>query len=173
MSRRSVLGLTLVVALLAAGPVRPAAASTVVGQPRSLAELAGASDLVLIGTVVSASGHWTADGVIVTRVQLLPGEVLKGQAPGPSVTFEQPGGRAGDTTMAIAGVPRFHPGERVLVFLRRQAGDRLAAVAPDAGKFTVEPGASGDVVARRGADGPGPLEVIALDEARRRIGVRP
>lgn len=89
---------------------------------RSLEELTGGAEVIVLGTVETAEGAWSDDGrMIVTRVQVAVEKSLKG-GPRATVVFEVPGGRVGDTMMVASGAPVFRAGERVALFLDRSRG---------------------------------------------------
>jgi hypothetical protein len=121
---------------------------------------------VAIGDVTTMVGEWDAAGTrILTRVHLEPREVLKGTAPSP-LSFTRLGGRVGDRMSAVGGAARFAPGERVLVFLARDAAGDLRLADLVHGKFRIErDAATGREYAVRSTGAPG-ADRIALDQVR-------
>ena len=55
-----------------------------------------------------------------------------------SLFLNQPGGSAGGIAQAVPGLPRFFPGEEVILFLKRIESDRFATVGGKQGKFVVK-----------------------------------
>src|SRR6266480_4821591 len=82
-------------------------------------EMADRVDLVFVGKVVGSRAEWRSvgtDRVIFTLVEFETAEVLKGNA-GVTVTLQFLGGTVGGGTLEVADVPRFNPGERVVLFV--------------------------------------------------------
>src|SRR5690349_5203350 len=98
---------------------------------QTYAELAAASDRVLIGTVGSRASHWGDDAHIYTDLLVYPDLSLKGADDGP-VVFSLLGGTVGDTTMTVSDGPELPEGERMVVFLKRENG-RFVVVGRRAG----------------------------------------
>jgi hypothetical protein len=116
-----VLGLlTVALLLLAAAPT--AQATTLVYM--SVEELAArATTIVLVDTTATSTrSNRAADGKLrdlQTVAQLHTGQVLKGS---PAADFEVAvlGGRLGDLSLVVDGMPTFAPGERCVLFLDEQ-----------------------------------------------------
>lgn len=108
-------------------------------RPISDENLVAASALVVIGEVEEVRGARLADGRIVTQADLRVDESLKGAA-APRVRVTEAGGRVGDLTVRIPGMPAFVPGERVLVFLRERADGTLGTTALSLAKYTITSG---------------------------------
>jgi len=124
--------------LCAAGP----AFSTMV--PRfSLEELATGSDLIVHGKVLRTWTAWDAATQIIwthSEVQVI--DALKG-SPQSAVVVSEPGGSVDDVTMAISGMPRYQPGEEVVLFLFQTPVGLWRARGLGQGKFLVTESASG------------------------------
>jgi hypothetical protein len=156
-------GAGLIAALL--GAAAALAASVV---PIPLADLAGAADVVVLGTVQSVRVERDAGGTARTRVDVRATEVLKGAADPGMVVLRQLGGVDAGGGSLVGGGATFRPGEDVLLFLRRRNGE-LRLVGEAQGKFTVarEDGAGGGT-ATRPATGAGPAtERVPLEAIRR------
>jgi hypothetical protein len=158
--------LLAVVALVTAA----SAANAMTIRPLSDAQLAGTSDVIVLGTVAAvASGE--SRGRIVTWVDIAVERSLKGRLPGSRIRLTEAGGRAGDRRLVIPGAPDYTVGERVVVFARVW-GDRLLRTNSFAlGKFTVVPSPGGVAQARRGAPAARaePLDAL-LDRIRTLVG---
>ena len=111
--------------------------------PMADAELVAASSLVLIGDVTRVRAVMTAENRIVTRVTLAVEETLKGATDEAEAVVTVPGGWLGGRGVWVDGAPRFDPGERVLVFLRRAGDETLRTTAMSLGKYRVAPGRGG------------------------------
>jgi hypothetical protein len=132
--------LLLVLSLLSS----PALAATVLraGVP----ELAAASDLVVHG-VVRVVDDAVSQGPFRTVVEVELLEVLKGRHTEPVLRLVLPGGRRGDLTMVVPGMPRFAPGDEVVLLLERTArGYAFAGLAQ--GVFKVDRGGRVPIVTR-------------------------
>src|SRR5262249_38872864 len=90
----------------------------------TLPELVRRSETIVHGVVESVRTEPEAGGArIYTYITLSGREFLKGGgAPGTQVTFRQLGGQVGDQVLYVAGTPRFHPKEEILVFLTGKDG---------------------------------------------------
>jgi len=114
-----------------------ACATTVI--PPTFEEMTDRAELVFVGKVVSSRSEWRVVGtnrVIFTLVEFERQEVLKGQA-GASVTLQFLGGTVGDTTLEIAGVPKFKSGDREILFVEGNGVQFCPLVGVFHGKFGV------------------------------------
>jgi len=157
--------------------------------PVEFGEMVQGSQLVIHGRVVDVRAQQTGDRrSIETVVTVAVSEALKGR-PADSVTFRVPGGEVGRYRRVIVGVPRFEPGDDIIVFLRGGApamptvfglsqglyrvartADGAAVVAPAP---LMEP-ATGTVRVVRGDPARQPLSLEAFSrEVRARAGGRP
>lgn len=130
-----------------------------------LRALVGASDHVVVGTVVSVESRYDHLDRIVTDATVRVDERMLGAAPeGSTVLVRRLGGVLGDVGLRIEGEPSFLPGERVLLFARTIASERLLrpvgmsqGVLPiqrdEAGAEMVMPGGEGLSLVQRGGDG--------------------
>lgn len=145
-------------------------ASAMTIRPMSDAQLAGTSDLIVLGTVAAvASGEW--QGRIVTWVDVAVERSLKGRVPGSSIRLTEAGGHAGARQLVIPGAPEYGVGERVVVFARVW-GERLLRTNSFAlGKFAVATAPTGVAEARRGppAERAEPLDAL-LERIRTLVG---
>ena len=107
---------------------------------RDISVYAEQSDAVVIGTVVEIGGaHWARDHTMIQReVELSVEQTLKGD---PTVTRRQvvvEGGTVGERSVMVEDGVRFTPGERVLLFLGRNARDDLGVFAGAYGKYSID-----------------------------------
>jgi hypothetical protein len=117
----------------------PAYGGAVLLGPPSLAAQTADADLVVVAWVDDVTGRRAAGGATIeTDVRLQVERVLKGGAPA-SLRLTLPGGAVGNARLQVGGVPRFWPGERVLLFLRaRPTG--LVLVGLWQGKYSLVDG---------------------------------
>jgi hypothetical protein len=104
----------VLVSLLTAAP---AAATTFVAS--SVEEMARSSEAVVHGRVIATAARATADGGIVTDVDVAVASAWKG-APEQTVRLVVPGGTLGQIALRVEGAPTFAPGEEVVVFAARE-----------------------------------------------------
>ena len=82
------------------------------------------SDLVLVGHVLNMEAVYNAEGEIVTRIDLLVEEPLKGMARlGEIFSFHAWGGSLDGTVVETEGEARYRLGEKVLVQLENINGE--------------------------------------------------
>ena len=161
-ARSSLVGWLLAAAcVLGATPV--AHATSV--EAMDLGALVRAADHVVVGTVVSTEARYDHLDRIVTDATVRVDERMHGAAPeGSTVIVRRLGGVVGDVGLRIEGEPTFLPGERVLLFARTIASERLLrpigmsqGVMPiqrdAAGAEVVMPGGEGLSLVQRGDDG--------------------
>ncbi len=160
----------LVAVLLSMASVSSAGLS--VDQPLSIPAMTRQAQVVVIGEVVSAAGEWNpARTLIVTRVEVSVGEILKGTVQGRRLSFFQLGGQVGDVASAVGGTPSFGRGERVLLFLSRRRDGTLGVVSVFQGKFSLErdPATGREMAVRSAPESAEVLDRLPVDEARSRI----
>lgn len=115
--------------------VGAAKALTVV--PPTFEEMAEQADLVFVGKSIASRAAWRTvgtDRVIFTFVEFQADEILKGSA-GKTVTLQFLGGTVGDVSLDVAGIPRFSPGERVILFVEKNGVQFCPLVGVFHGKF--------------------------------------
>jgi hypothetical protein len=99
-----------------------ASATTIVYVP--LRKSVQMSDLVLVGYVVGVQAEYGREGEIVTRIDLLVEEPLKGGAgPGEIFSFHAWGGSLDGVNVETVGEARYRLGEKVLVQLEDIEGE--------------------------------------------------
>jgi hypothetical protein len=119
MTLRRSLPIALALALVAA------TTSATVVLRLSLAELVDRAEVILEGQVLDTVAGHDRRGGIATTVTVLVEDGLSGVDSGELFRFTLPGGVVGERGMVIAGVPRYEPGERVLLFLESESGRGL------------------------------------------------
>ncbi|HWP66901.1 MAG TPA: hypothetical protein VNO26_13400 [Candidatus Limnocylindria bacterium] len=132
-------------------------------RPLSDENLVAASGLVVIGRVEQVRSARLPGGRIVTQADLVVDTTLKGPAHR-RIRVTEAGGRVGDVTVRIPGMPRFVAGERMLVFLRERPDGTLGTTALSLAAYTVT-GAT-PALARRTAPA---FDERRLDAFERRI----
>jgi len=145
--------------------------ATVSDAPLAVEELTRRAELVVIGEVISvASELFASEGQIITRIDVRVDEALKGSPGRASLHLQQPGGRVGEVTRDVAGMPTFAQGERVLLFLGRRGDGGLAVVGLFQGKFTLQRDESGREIVVRRVPGSGEVvDRLPLDDVRSAI----
>lgn len=97
----------------------PAAFTAVYVVPEDRVMVHAASGIV-VGTIYDSRGELAPDGRLHTVVELSVEEALRGEFDkGQVLSVSELGGEWNGSRWAIAGVPEFHPGERVLFFLEK------------------------------------------------------
>jgi hypothetical protein len=114
-----------------------AAAPAAVVERATLETLTERSEVIAHARCVRTWSAWDDfTGVIWTHSELALYEGFKGRA-GTVLRVSEPGGVVGGAGMAVEGVPRFEPGEEVVVFLYRTPLGLLRVRGAGQGKFTV------------------------------------
>ena len=140
--RMSTLVAALVVTLALAAP---AGASVVMAL--SFDEMAADAHRVVLGDVTAVDARWVErDGrkTIETVINIAVQTELSNASAGATVRIVQPGGQVGEVGLFVSGMPEFHAGERVLVFLHVTGTDDQgnlthSVVGMAQGKFIVLP----------------------------------
>lgn len=156
MMRRAIVLTALAVALCASA----LSATTVLYVPidRSI-EM---SEAVLVGHVLRMEPAYNANGEIVTRIDLLVEESLKGDAgAGEIVTFEAWGGSLDGVNVETVGEARYRLGQKVLVQLENVNGE-LHTLGLSFGKWDVTKDAKGQQWLSRSLSD---LNVVGITEA--------
>jgi hypothetical protein len=102
----------------------------------SLAELAGAAESIVVGSVRSVRCAWDdRHRTILSTIEVDVNEVWKGSVSSSQVVLVTTGGSVGDIEMSGQGMPTFAVGEKSLLFLR--GTPRLQVVGMSQGKRTL------------------------------------
>jgi len=118
--------------------------------PIPLEELVHQSDLIIIGRVKCLDSGWNEDKrIILTRAEIELLLILKGEhAKSTPVTVVYRGGNVNGIEMRFSEAVTLSEGERVLLFLRRCDNGQYRIYGWLQGKYTIESGANGDLVAK-------------------------
>ncbi|MBX3465770.1 MAG: hypothetical protein KF878_02595 [Planctomycetes bacterium] len=109
---RRALGCALVLAL-AFWPTGEARSTTV--EALEPEDLVARAEAIVWGDVVAVRADWDERRTrIYTHVEVAPRETLKG-GPAPTVALKLPGGEVDGVVSVVHGVPRFRPGEEVVL----------------------------------------------------------
>jgi hypothetical protein len=122
----------------------------------SIAEMAHASSLVVRARCVSTSVRWE-EGEIWTFTEFEIEESWKGAAAaGSKFTVRLLGGRLGEITSRVSGVPQFRPGEDVVLFLQPAPRGNFNVVSWEQGTFRVrhDPRSGADLITQDTASFP-------------------
>jgi hypothetical protein len=131
-SIRTLTALALVAASLAASN-SSAFATTL--KRMSVTDLSRAAHTVVRARCITNSTRWDA-GEIWTFTTLDVEEVWKGSVPA-QITVRLLGGSAGNFTSTVSGVPRFLPGEELILFLERTPAQDFSIVSWMQGTFRI------------------------------------
>lgn len=111
--------------------------------PRTLDELVGRADLILVGKVTHKEVNSQPDAVLgdsisVSRYKFQVADVLKGATvkAGDLFTFQQVGGN-GAAGLRVVGATTYTEGQEYLLFLKLLPNDLWTTVGMEQGKFTV------------------------------------
>ena len=102
-----------------------------------LPEIVQKSDRIVEGVVESVESRWDAERKLAfTYVSFRVDEEFKG-VPARNVTLKLLGGTVGALNVTVAGMPRFTPRQRAIVFLRSQPGAMYDLVGLNQGVYEV------------------------------------
>ena len=107
-------------------------------------DLIVAAEAIVDGVVIDSYAQLTPSGSIETITVIRIRQAIKGKFDRSQLEIAVPGGVAGGRGLAIAGAPRFAPGEQVLLFLEKSAGDRWTPKNLGLGTFRFTISASGE-----------------------------
>lgn len=114
-------------------------ASASVARSLDLAELVRRSDRVAVVTALEQRASWDSYGRIVTDVTARVDELVKGDpSTASTLALRTLGGSIGDLGMRVEGEYALPIGERALVFLRRDASNRMRTVGLSQGVLRIE-----------------------------------
>lgn len=107
----------------------------------SVARISRVAKLIIRARCISNSTRWDA-GEIWTFTSFEVGETWKG-APPERITVRLLGGTLGALTSTVSGVPRFRPGEEVILFLQPTSRGDFSVVSWEQGTFRIRSGSAG------------------------------
>jgi hypothetical protein len=120
--------------LLAALLVSPSAGATTFAH-MSVAEMSRASTEIVRARCIANSVGWD-EGEIWTFTAFEVEETWRGEAPA-RITVRLLGGRLGNVTSSVSGVPRFRTGEDVVLFLQPSRHGNFSIVSWQQGTFRI------------------------------------
>ena len=136
----------------------------------SFADLVNKAEVIVAAQVIDSRTYRTGDGkLILTSYTVQVGETIKGNA-SPTVTITTIGGKLGNTTLRVSGMPQFENGENAILFLEH-SGAYTTVVGLGQGKFRITNGEVSNMVTGLSfSDGgtAGPIKMTA-DEFKRQI----
>jgi hypothetical protein len=130
---RDIYVLASAVLLVALTANQPAGATTLMRM--SLVQMSHAAQLIVRARCLDNSTRWDA-GEIWTFTSLDVEEVWRGSAPS-QISVRLLGGRVGNITSTVSGVPRFSPGEEVVLFLEPTPRGDFSIVSWEQGTFRI------------------------------------
>lgn len=139
LKKHTILPLLAVLVLLAL-PGAPRLRATTLAR-MDVEELTRSATLVGRARCVSNVSRWV-DDLLWTLTTLEMTEIWKGQAPR-TITVRLIGGRAGGRRILVEGVPRFLPGEELVVFLEPSGKDDWTVTSWAQGTFRISHVATG------------------------------
>jgi hypothetical protein len=101
----------------------------------SVAQMSRAAHAIVRARCIENSAGWDA-GEIWTFTSFEVREVWQGSAPA-RIIIRLLGGRVGNLTSSVAGVPRFRSGEEVVLFLERTPRGDFSVVSWEQGTFRI------------------------------------
>src|SRR6058998_3291072 len=127
----------IIVAFIVLAWTPVALATTIV--PVADADLVDAAAAIVLADVKAIESRWDpAQRLIFTVITLDVRDSLKGEIPLGPLTIRQLGGRVAGMQAWVEGSPEFTVGERVLVFLSRNADGTLRVAHLYQGKFSIQ-----------------------------------
>jgi hypothetical protein len=101
----------------------------------SVAQMSRAAEVIVRARCLENSTGWDA-GEIWTFTSFEVQEAWRGSPPA-RITVRLLGGRAGNLTSSVSGIPRFHAGEEVVLFLERTPHGDFSIVSWEQGTFRI------------------------------------
>lgn len=111
------------------------AASATTLMRMSLVQISQAAQAIVRARCIGNSTGWDA-GEIWTFTSFEVREVWHGSSP-PRISVRLLGGRVGNITSSVSGVPRFHAGEDIVLFLERTPRGDFSVVSWEQGTFRI------------------------------------
>jgi hypothetical protein len=108
--------------------------------PPTFDQLVQQAELIFQGTVTGVRSAWEGEGAqrhINTYVTFQIAENVKGDA-GTSYTIRMLGGTVGDETMEVTDTPKFHVGDRDILFVEHNNKQFVPLVGINNGRFHVQ-----------------------------------
>jgi len=127
------IGRAAVCAVVLLAMAATAAATTLVRM--SVAKISQTAQAIVRARCLESSARWDS-GEIWTFTSFSVGEVWNGAAPA-RITVRLLGGRVANLTSTVSGIPRFSPGEDVVLFLERMPTSDFSIVSWQQGTFRI------------------------------------
>jgi hypothetical protein len=102
----------------------------------SLEQLSKTAGVIVRAQCVGSASEW-AGGEIWTVTTFRAEEIWRGAIAAPQFQVWLIGGRAGNLTSSVSGVPRFRPGEEVVLFLEKTSRGNFTVVSWEQGTFRI------------------------------------
>jgi hypothetical protein len=126
------------IVILTADFLHPKITGATVLVPVSETDLTQHAAAIVIGTVKQIESYWDPHaGHIFTHITVSPQDILKGSLAQEDLVLKQHGGTVGSRHMWIEGSPSFTRGEKVLVFVDRNADGSARVDQLYLGKFSL------------------------------------
>jgi hypothetical protein len=129
--------LPLILVALAIPSIRLTATTVI---PPTFDQLVQQAELIFQGTVTDVKSSWEGEGAqrhISTYVTFQVQDNVKGSA-GSSYTIRMLGGTVGDFTMEVTDTPKFHVGDREVLFVEHNYDQFVPLVGINHGHFRVQ-----------------------------------
>ena len=123
-----------------------ARATTVI--PPTFDELVDQAEVIFQGNVTDVKSQWAGEGAqrhIVSYVTFQVEDALKG-APGQSYTIRMLGGTVDGETMGVSDAPKFHVGDKDILFVQNNGSQFIPLVGIMHGRFHVRKNQAGQEV---------------------------
>ena len=137
----------IVCSVAVCGTLAVASATTVI--PPSFDELVNEAEIIFQGSVTNLQPQWVGQGPqrhIVTYVTFKVEEALKGN-PGKEITLRMFGGTIAGQSMHVSDAPKFHVGDRDVLFVEHNGSQFIPLVGIMHGRYRVEKDENGrDVI---------------------------
>src|SRR5262249_1585929 len=105
----------------------------------TLDDMVGKASTIIHGRVLSARTQWSSDHrIILTTTTIEIEETIKGQ-PAKTIELTTIGGKIGDVTLVVPGMPAFESGEDAFLFVEN-VGPFRTILGLNQGKFSVRNG---------------------------------
>jgi hypothetical protein len=102
----------------------------------SLAQMSQTANLIVRAQCTGGRTEWDG-GEIWTLTTFRAEEIWRGAMAAPQFRVRLIGGRAGNFTSSVSGVPRFRPGEEVVLFLEKTGRGDFTVVSWEQGTFRI------------------------------------
>jgi hypothetical protein len=136
------------------GAAATARATTVI--PPTFDELVDQAEVIFQGSVADVRSQWIGEGAersIVSYITFTVEDALKGNA-SQTYTIRMLGGTVGEDTMEVSDAPRFHVGDKDILFVEHNGSQFVPLVGIMHGRFHVRRNQAGGEVVTDDSDEP-------------------